>query len=101
MFVLSEVSHYQPWAEWRPVVTDDEAENVINLERKLTDWIKDQPVSVEWSIMALGISAARLIYGVGALQGRHASHEAARLLNSSINRAIDVFIREARAETRH
>ena len=72
-------------------MTNEDVENVINLERKLTDWMKDQPVSVEWSIIALGISAARLIYGVGALQGRDARREAARLLNTSIDSALDVF----------
>jgi hypothetical protein len=82
-------------------VTEVEAEGVIILERKLTDWMKAQPVSVEWSIMALGISAARLIYGVGALQGQHAGREATRLLNTSISKAIEVFNREEASETRH
>lgn len=72
-------------------MTNEDVENVINLERKLTDWMKDQPASVEWSIIALGISAARLIYGVGALQGRDARREATRLLNTSIDSALDVF----------
>ena len=84
-------------------MTNEDVENVINLERKLTDWMKDQPASVEWSIIALGISAARLIYGVGALQGRDARREATRLLNTSIDSALDVFncsVAEV-METRH
>lgn len=82
-------------------MTEDEAQGVISLEQRLTDWMKSQPVSVEWSIMALGISAARLIYGVGALQGPNAGREAARLLNTSIAKAMDVFGHEEASETRH
>ena len=82
-------------------MTNDEAENVIALERQLTDWMKNQPVSVEWSIMALGISAARLIYGVGVLQGQSASRDAARLLNRSMSKAMEIFSREAAKETWH
>lgn len=82
-------------------MTEEEAERVIALERGLTDWMKTQPVSVEWSIMALGISAARLICGIGALQGDKASRQAARLLSTSIAKAIDVFNQEVTVETRH
>ena len=82
-------------------MTEDEAEGVIILEQKLTDWMKAQPVCVEWSIMALGISAARLIYGVGALQGSTAGRDAIRLLNTSVKNAIDVFTCEQVRETRH
>ncbi len=82
-------------------MTDEEAEKVMILERQLTDWMREQPVSVEWSIMALGISAARLIFGVGSLQGHKASDEAARLLNTSIERAIDVFKRQVPPKKYH
>jgi hypothetical protein len=74
-------------------VTDEEAEGVMALEKTLTDWMKAQPVSVEWSIIALGISAARLIYGVGALKGAKAGVDAARLLDTSVVRALRVFRR--------
>lgn len=82
-------------------MTEEEAERVIALERNLTEWMKMQPVSVEWSIMALGISAARLICGIGALQGNDASRQTTRLLNTSIAKAIDVFNRDEGVETRH
>ena len=82
-------------------VSEDDAEAVMTLERKLTDWMKEQPVSVEWSIMALGISAARLIFGVGALQGPKAGTDAARLLRTSVEKAMGVFERQTPPETRH
>lgn len=76
-------------------MTDEEAEAVTLFERRLTDWMKEQPVTVEWSLMALGISAARLIFGVGALLGENASNDAIRLLNSSIVQALGAFRRNA------
>ena len=44
-------------------MTNEEAEAITLFERRLTEWMKEQPVTVEWSLMALGISAARLIFG--------------------------------------
>ncbi|NJO67807.1 MAG: hypothetical protein HC826_02545 [Rhodospirillales bacterium] len=82
-------------------MNDEEADGVIALERQLTDWMKRQPVPVEWSIMAVGISAARLIYGVRALQGDNAGIEAARLLRNSVNKAMRVFEQTSISETRH
>ena len=76
-------------------MTDEEAEAVTLFERRLTEWMKEQPVTVEWSLMALGISAARLIFGVGALLGENASLDAIRLLNSSVTRAMNAFHRNA------
>jgi hypothetical protein len=81
-------------------MTNEEAEAITLFERRLTDWMKEQPVTVEWSLMALGISAARLIFGVGALLGEHASHDAIRLLNSSVIQALGAFRRNAETDAR-
>ena len=80
-------------------MTNEEAEAITLFERRLTDWMKEQPVTVEWSLMALGISAARLIFGVGALLGEKASHDAIRLLNSSVIQALGAFRRNAQPDT--
>lgn len=76
-------------------MTNQEAEAITLFERRLTDWMKEQPVTVEWSLMALGISAARLIYGVGTLLGDNARHDAICLLDSSIRQALAAFRRDA------
>jgi hypothetical protein len=79
-------------------MTNEEAEAITLFERRLTEWMKEQPVTVEWSLMALGISAARLIFGVGALLGENASHDAIRLLNSSVIQALGAFHRNAQSD---
>ncbi|MFO1152182.1 MAG: hypothetical protein U1E42_00760 [Rhodospirillales bacterium] len=79
-------------------MTNEEAEAITVFERRLTEWMKEQPVTVEWSLMALGISAARLIFGVGSLLGENASQDAIRLLNNSIVQALGAFRRHADAD---
>jgi hypothetical protein len=82
-------------------MTDNEAAGVIALEQKLVDWMKKQEVSVAWSIIALGISAARLIHGVSALQGDTAACEAAGLLDRSIANALALFNKKSEQRILH
>lgn len=72
-------------------LSDAECEAIMRLEQGLTEWMRAQPASVEWSLMALGIAAARLIYGVGVLKGVDAGVDAARLLDASVAKALQVF----------
>jgi hypothetical protein len=70
---------------------DAEAEAILDLERRLTDWMRQQPATAEWSLMALGISAPRLIFGIGALNGDAAGADAARLLDNSVSVSLRLF----------
>lgn len=78
-------------------MTDEEAKAIMRLERRLTEWIREQPLTVEGSLMVLGITAARLIYGVTVLGGGDAGVKAARLLDSSVAQALALF--RGKAET--
>ncbi len=74
--------------------------DIIELEKRLANWLKQQPDDLGSMLIALGISCARLIYGAGTLLGEESQDKAARLLSISITNALEVLHREAVEDSR-
>lgn len=72
-------------------VYEDDSEAVDHLVDDLAETLARREASVDIALVALGIAAARLIFGVAEMNGNESGEEACRLLASSIKSATEVF----------
>jgi hypothetical protein len=82
-------------------MTEEGFSGLAALEDALTEWMHRQPVPADWSLIALGISAARLIHGIAAVKGHQAGAEAAALLDRSVANALTLFRQQSGSHCLH
>jgi hypothetical protein len=64
---------------------------VTDFERALSEFIADSGLSAYDAIVAIGISMARVLYGLEQLQGRQSAVDACSLLDRTMVRAWSDF----------
>lgn len=60
---------------------------ITAFERRLSELIADSGLSAHDAIVAIGISMARVLYGLEALQGKRSAFEACDLLDQTMVKA--------------
>lgn len=66
--------------------------NVIQFERQLSEFIACSDLSAHDAIVAIGISLARVLYGLELLYGKDAALDACQLLDQTMVKAWDDFM---------
>jgi hypothetical protein len=69
---------------------------IADFERRLSEFIADSGLSAYDAIVAIGISMARVLYGLEILQGKRSALEACSLLDQTMVNAWNDFTEKPR-----
>lgn len=74
----------------------DTLSDITAFERRLSEFIAESGLSAYDAIVAIGISMARVLYGLEALQGKRSAFEACELLDQTMVKAWRHFTEKPR-----